>query len=240
MKKLSFYTIWLFFVGLVASTACQDDVGPPPPNADFFVSNNFCTAPCTLYFKNASQHTSSVYEWDFGNGKTGTTEDSAIRYDYEGVYDVYLTTYNEAGESSETRKTVEISPAMKALVTQIKLNDISFTKGSGLNWDTDGYPDVFVKIRKDDTEIWNGISQTKNDLDENQLPVNYATSSFWEEYSGNYFIDIIDNDSTNHHEIMHTFECSPESFNSTSEIYPDSLTLKEGNFEITIYVNWED
>ena len=240
MKKLSFYTIWLIFVGLMSITSCQDEVGPPPPNSDFFVTNNFCTAPCTLYFKNASEHATSTFEWDFGNGKTGNTEDTAIRYDYEGVYDVYLTSYNEEGASSESRKTVEIMSAMKALVTQIKLTDVSFTKNDGLNWDTNGYPDVFIKIRKDDSEIWNGIGQTQNDLDESQLPVSYATSSVWDDYKGKYFIDVMDNDSTDHHEPMHTFECSPETFNEGSEIYPDSLTLKDGSFEVVIYVNWED
>lgn len=239
MKKL----VKLYIFGLIVSvyfTACKDDIGPPPPNADFVVTNNLCTAPCTLYYKNTTQNGNNNFTWDFGNGKTGSTEDTAIRYDYEGVYEVFLTAFNDEGEEDQVRKVVEISPALIAVIFNIEVIDLEFTKPSGLNWDTDGYPDVFVQIRKDNDVIWDGLSQVENDVDEVSVPVNYAVSSVWNEYQTKYYIDLFDFDSTDHHELMKTFECGPEAFNLGSTIYPDSLYLTEGGFEIQINTIWQE
>lgn len=238
-KRLIIYFSVLWTISLVF-VSCKDKIGPPPPNADFIVTNNFCTAPCTLYFKNNSQHSTSTFDWDFGNGSTGNTEDTAIRYDYEGVYEVFLTAYNEDGESSESRKVVEIAPALIALINRVEILNLSFTKTDGLNWDFDGYPDVFVNLRKGNDIIWDGLGNIKNDLSETGVPTNYAVSSVWGEYETKYYVDIFDFDSTDHHELMKTFECGPEFFNQGPELYPDSLLLKDGSFEVVLWADWQD
>ena len=239
MKKVLtlYFTAMLFSSVMLVS--CKDEIGPPPPNADFVVTNNLCTAPCTLYFKNTSQNSNATFSWDFGNGKTGFTEDTAIRYDYEGVYEVFLTAFNDEGAEDQVRKLVEIAPAQIASVFSIEVLNLEFTKPSGLNWDVDGYPDVFVQIRKNNDIIWDGLSQIESDVDEVSVPVNYVMSSVWDEYETKYYVDLYDFDSTNHHELMKTFECGPEYFNQGPALYPDSLYLKDGGFEIQINTTWQ-
>jgi PKD repeat protein/sugar lactone lactonase YvrE len=57
---------------------------------------------------NLSEHT-TLYNWDFGDGYTSTEENPVHIYDYQGVYDITLSTANELCAGTSITKTISIS-----------------------------------------------------------------------------------------------------------------------------------
>ncbi|GAB3169312.1 hypothetical protein GCM10027291_19580 [Telluribacter humicola] len=76
------------------------------PVAAFSISNNGCTAPCTVSFTNQSSNASS-YEWTFGDNTSSTQTSPTKQYNQAGSYTVRLTA-NGQGGSSSTEKTVTV------------------------------------------------------------------------------------------------------------------------------------
>ncbi|MEF8786334.1 MAG: PKD domain-containing protein [Haloarculaceae archaeon] len=53
----------------------------------------------------------SSYEWDFGDGETGTGEENSTSYSSAGTYDVTLTVTDEGGKSATRNQTVTVGSA---------------------------------------------------------------------------------------------------------------------------------
>ena len=88
---------------------------PVQPTACFTISNNNCTAPCTVTFTNCSTD-GIAYEWNFGDGSAVVTTDSASHlFSSEGSYEVKLTVTNESG-SANIKDTVTIAERTAARV----------------------------------------------------------------------------------------------------------------------------
>jgi PKD repeat protein len=85
------------------------------PVACFTLSNNNCTAPCTISFTNCSTN-ADTYEWDFGDGSaTAATLSPTHQYNAPGTFEVSLTATNATG-SDNTTETVTIMPGVTELV----------------------------------------------------------------------------------------------------------------------------
>ncbi len=59
------------------------------PTANFSVSNNGCTGPCTISFTNSSINATS-YHWDFDDGNTSTEMNPQHIFQEAGTYNVEL------------------------------------------------------------------------------------------------------------------------------------------------------
>ena len=102
------YTVTLTALlnGQTSSSSKTVTIMANPPSACFSVSNDNCTAPCTVSFTNCSQNATS-YTWNFGNGNTSTVPNPSHNYENSGNYTVTLTALQN-GLTSSSQKTVTI------------------------------------------------------------------------------------------------------------------------------------
>lgn len=87
------------------------------PTAAFTATNNIsCKAPLQVDF-NASVAGATGYQWDFGDGGTGTGSTPSHTYQTEGTYDVRLVVTNAAGctDTLIKKKFVKITPPEVAI-----------------------------------------------------------------------------------------------------------------------------
>ncbi len=110
MKNLIYLIIPIYLFSL---NACLSDFEKVPSDeiavvtANFNVTNNNCTLPCTLTFANTSQNASN-YLWNFGDGTTTTTASPTHNYIDAGTYTVKLTAFNAINDSATIQQTVTI------------------------------------------------------------------------------------------------------------------------------------
>ena len=70
------------------------------------------------------------YNWDFGDGSTGSGASPSHTYDEPGTYTVTLTVSNEAGEDTRTM-TVTADPALAAICTEVtEMNAAFFSRNA--------------------------------------------------------------------------------------------------------------
>jgi len=85
------------------------------PEASFTISAQTGQAPFTVNFSAVlSSDEDGViirFEWDFGDGTSGTGESIAHTYDTAGTYVVVLRVTDDGGDSATTRKTIYVTPA---------------------------------------------------------------------------------------------------------------------------------
>ncbi|WP_084274490.1 PKD domain-containing protein [Crocinitomix catalasitica] len=105
MKFVFSISITLFVITFVA---CKKDIPAPLANADFYVENNNCNAPCTLYFYNQSAH-AIKWRWDFGNSKQSSKENPSINYASGGLFDVELVVWNSDDISDTIVKSIKVN-----------------------------------------------------------------------------------------------------------------------------------
>ena len=86
------------------------------PTACFTISNNNCTAPCTVTFTNCSSN-ATLWEWNFGDGSpVVTTQDASHLFSAAGSFVITLKATNASG-SKNILATVTILPgAMPELI----------------------------------------------------------------------------------------------------------------------------
>jgi gliding motility-associated-like protein len=93
----------------------------------------------TLYFTDLSQNNISLWNWNFGDGNTSTTQNPSNTYDGAGVYLVSLYVENAYGCSSQIEKEVAIKPVFSFYVpnafTPDNDGDNDTFKGKGVNID---------------------------------------------------------------------------------------------------------
>jgi len=84
------------------------------PEAAFTISAQTGQAPFTVNFSAVlSSDEDGVivkYEWDFGDGTSGSGESIAHTYDTAGTFSVVLRVTDDGGDSATTRKTIYVTP----------------------------------------------------------------------------------------------------------------------------------
>jgi len=95
------------------------------PEAAFIASSTSGTVPLTVQFTDQSTNNPAGWQWDFGDGNTGTQQNPEHTYQNEGGYTVQLTVTNSFGSDME-----------------IKNNYISVTSVGGTGQPCPGTPTV--------------------------------------------------------------------------------------------------
>lgn len=80
----------------------------PLPTANFYVTNNGCVAPCSLYFYDASEN-AVKWEWKFGNGLVSSTQNDTILFNEAGTYETWLFIWNLDAVKDSIHKTIHIN-----------------------------------------------------------------------------------------------------------------------------------
>jgi PKD repeat protein len=96
------------------------------PTACFTISNDNCTAPCTVTFTNCSGNATS-WEWNFGDGSAvATTENATHLFATPGLFEVSLKASNGSGSHTVT-ETVSIAatPELIAIRHNANVSNIS-------------------------------------------------------------------------------------------------------------------
>lgn len=127
------------------------ETGPAiPPTADFSAAPTSGPAPLPVAFSNLSSGGSS-WLWNFGDGSTSTAQQPSHVYAAQGVYDVSLSTSNEAGSDAIARTAyVSVQPPLP-LVTLAPVAD-SKAYSSNPNTLYGTTPDL--RLRSDATSAW--------------------------------------------------------------------------------------
>jgi len=100
---------FVLLLSLVLSVvACKKEPPAPLPSADFYVSNNGCVAPCSLYFYDASEN-AIRWNWKFGNGVTSITKNDTILFSLAGNYETWLEIWNADEVKDSIRKIITIN-----------------------------------------------------------------------------------------------------------------------------------
>ncbi len=90
----------------------------------------------TVYFDGSSSYdidgTIISYDWDFGDGSTGTGETLTHSYSTAGIYDAFLTVTDDGGSSSSDTATITVNPAPTPSNT-LHVREITFTYESKSN-----------------------------------------------------------------------------------------------------------
>jgi PKD repeat protein len=96
------------------------------PAACFTISNNNCTAPCTVTFTNCSTN-ATAWEWNFGDGSAvATTENASHLFSTAGSFEVSLTATNESGSHSITASvSILAAPELFAITHNANASNIS-------------------------------------------------------------------------------------------------------------------
>jgi len=113
-RKTGFYTVTLYVTddkGLEDYTT-QEITVSSGPKAKFTVSTRRGYEPLKVHFNatNSVDKNSRIisYEWNFGDGKTGSGKVTSHTYNTEGTYIALLTVTNEESVSSTASKTIEV------------------------------------------------------------------------------------------------------------------------------------
>jgi PKD repeat protein len=101
-------TINIFVFSAFLLLACNKQSKAPLPIADFYVENNKCSAPCTLFFYDQSIN-AVKWRWDFDNGKNGSNADDFSFYISPGTYEVKLTIENLDEVKDSIFKTITVN-----------------------------------------------------------------------------------------------------------------------------------
>ena len=109
MKKTTLLFLSLALILGVSSCKPDDEptLGTPPTEADAAFTYA-ATATNANIIEFSASNTGFTYNWDFGNGTTGSDAMVASEYPNKGSYEVKLTVFNSGGSASSTQ-TIEIA-----------------------------------------------------------------------------------------------------------------------------------
>ncbi len=119
--------------GEASQSLTVDVVEPPQPASVVSINANPNPADegeSVSFSANVQGDAPVSYEWDFGDGATGSGESPSHTYDEPGTYTVELTASNEAGESSQML-TMTVERALPAICTTVnEFNSAFFERNS--------------------------------------------------------------------------------------------------------------
>ena len=111
--KQYFYAVTAYDVARVESPYSNEASSIAPsakPVAAFNSDKATAIAPATFAFTNSSSGTITAYQWDFGDGTSGTSRDVSHSYTKPGTYQVRLTATGPSGSANAT-KTINVIAA---------------------------------------------------------------------------------------------------------------------------------
>jgi gliding motility-associated-like protein len=113
----------------VTDNGCQSGITSnsvtvnPVPTAGFTATNITGCAPLTVFFHDSSQYVNAttVYDWDFGDGGSSTSQSPAHTYIQPGTYDITLTVINgnTCSDGYTLNNLVNAYPAPNAYFTTV-------------------------------------------------------------------------------------------------------------------------
>ncbi|AKB51198.1 cell surface protein [Methanosarcina barkeri str. Wiesmoor] len=135
------------------------------PEANFSADQTSGNAPLTVQFKDKSTNTPTLWEWDFGDGKTSIEQNPSHTYETVGTYTVNLTAMNYGGSNTTTKTdyitvTSDTSAPVASFTTDsnsgqvpftVKFTDTSTGKVSSWNWD---FGDGSTSIKQNPTHTY--------------------------------------------------------------------------------------
>lgn len=104
------------------------------PGADFQAEQILLCADLTMEFTDQSSNDEENWVWDFGDGATGSGQNSVHAYDQAGTYEVTLTASNGCDSSAVTKEVMVLGPPVADITVpvgfalsnqQIQFNDSS-------------------------------------------------------------------------------------------------------------------
>jgi outer membrane protein OmpA-like peptidoglycan-associated protein len=141
----SFATAGTYTVNFTASNqagrgtstrSCTVTVTPPPAPAEIVTVTatpqtfDVCQPTTVQFSANVRGDSPLTYEWNFGDGTTGTGANPTHTYSEPGTYTVTLTASNEAGSTTRTL-TVRAEPCEPAICSEItEMNSVFFGRNS--------------------------------------------------------------------------------------------------------------
>lgn len=207
------------------------------PTARFTYSPEFPFVGQQVVFNNTSSNAYS-YAWDFGDDYTSTQKSPVHTFGKNDLYKVNLTVYSKSGVKKDyTMEAIAVMPKpTNVSISKYKVNKISFTDSKGRYWDdkaSDG-PDIHLGIFKSDgTLSWKEDTYQK-DITQSMIPYTKNITINYTNLSKSYKIVMFDYD-TWFDDTMATFTFTPKSYIPS---YPSEVTLKSGDFSITLYLSW--
>ncbi len=214
------------------------------PNASFSFSNNYCNAPCTVYFQNLSANGTS-YHWNFGDGATSNQAAPSHQYTQAGIYNVTLTVSNAYGSDTYSQTVIINSSGgggggggtATARIVSVELSYVYV-----FGWDTDGTgPDIVSGIWSydDNTYLATSSDDPYYDVASWNLPLGWGFSSPFEIDNDIFFsVDFWDWDPEND-----DFELMAESvicrLNEYADAQPPSITLSNGECVVILELEWD-
>lgn len=203
------------------------------PNANFTISNNGCTAPCTIQFSNTSTNATS-YSWSFGNGNTSTGTNVSQQYTQGGTYTVSLTATNQYGSDTHQQTVTIDSPPTSVRITNVSILSAPLTDG-GSQWDLDGAADVMFDIETSGGSVAFTSGTYFNNVA--SYPVSWSITNNWTVTNLNqqYRVVIWDYDSTSANDYMG--QTNLFSF-GTYTSYPSTITVTGSGVSVRLSLTW--
>ncbi|HWW01806.1 MAG TPA: S8 family serine peptidase, partial [Candidatus Acidoferrum sp.] len=90
---------------------------PPTLTANFSASPTSGQAPLTVQFTDTSTGNPTSWNWNFGDGLTGTTQNPNHTYSSAGSFTATLTVANSAGQTNSKSSTITVTNATQSPVT---------------------------------------------------------------------------------------------------------------------------
>jgi hypothetical protein len=142
--KISFL---LFALAALILVGCrkEETINEPEPTACFEMDLPAATPGMQINFYTQCSTETDFFEWDFGDGTSGTEPNPSKIYTQEGVYTVTLTAYSRSKvRKQSTTRTVKVG---KMYVRGITVYSLPQNKSNGQPWDDAGNgPDVFATM----------------------------------------------------------------------------------------------
>lgn len=156
-----------------------------PPAAVFTASPSVGTAPLTVNF-NASGSSDADgeivgYDWDFGDGRAGTSTPASHTYQATGTYTVRLTVHDDAGASGHATQDIYIA-------TEVAYDDL-FRNNESYIGDIVYFRGKIIQVRE---QLFGGYAWRV--ATEQNTYIGYIGDILWVNYDGPRFLegDIID------------------------------------------------
>ncbi len=234
IKKKSLL-IYLVIPIIIFSSSCSDDEGPTPV-ATFTQDKLFALANEEIVFTSTSTD-GSTFEWDFGDGNSGSEESFTHSYSNIGTFTVTLTAIGSGGLRSNSSAIVTIG--VRGLVG-IDLNRVPELNSMGSPRDDDGTgPDLQLGVGVDmGQQSLVSIITIGQDIDLSSLPLSGDLEGSDINFTDTaWIIALVDND-----EPFEEFESNEQiilaSLNPTTNGEVDSMT-GAGNIPIIVSGNAE-
>lgn len=210
-----------------------------PPSASFSVSSEDPRAGTSVSFTaSASDPDGSIesYNWEFGDGSSGSGSSVSHTYQNSGSFAVQLTVVDDEGATSTASRSLDVQQQFtEVTITRIEVREMPFTNEEGEGWDFSSGPDVYVTRFNVPEDMTVDRTSTRYDnIAPGDLPLPYSTSFTIDDLSEEQSINLIDSDPNADDFIggvSYTFE------NLVGE-YPNNFTLEFEDIEYNIDLEW--